>query len=97
MSANNTNAYASGTANDGSAGAAGAQTLGEKVKGGWNVFHGAGEGIRGNVNSFVDNIGEQIAGRDSTAKPSSASGERPSAVAANGADEIQSGMNSLKK
>ncbi|GFZ42336.1 hypothetical protein JCM24511_00051 [Saitozyma sp. JCM 24511] len=40
-----------------------ANSLGEKVKGGWNAFHGAGEAIRGNVNEFVDNVGEQIAGR----------------------------------
>ncbi|OCF36256.1 hypothetical protein I316_02130 [Kwoniella heveanensis BCC8398] len=92
----NTNAYAAGTTADGSAGASGAQTLGDKVKGGWN---GAGEAIRGNANSFLDNVGEQIAGRDPASQPQSLSnnGERPAGVAAQGADEIQSGMNNLKK
>ncbi|WVF66058.1 hypothetical protein IAT40_000796 [Kwoniella sp. CBS 6097] len=92
----NTNAYAAGTTADGSAGATGAQSVGDKVKGGWN---GAGEAIRGNANSFLDNVGEQIAGRDPASQPQSLSnnGERPAGVAAKGADEIQSGMNNLKK
>ncbi|KAK8861771.1 hypothetical protein IAR55_002594 [Kwoniella newhampshirensis] len=56
----------------------------------------------GNINSFVDNVGEQIAGRgDSTTGTAPASrtegGERPSAVAAKGADEIQQGMNQIKR
>ncbi|WWD16305.1 hypothetical protein CI109_100731 [Kwoniella shandongensis] len=94
-STNNGNTYAA----DGTAGGAAAQGLGDKIKGGWN---GTGEGIRGNVNSFIDNVGEQIAGRgDSTTHTTPASrtegGERPSHVAARGADEIQQGMAELKK
>ncbi|WVN85729.1 uncharacterized protein L203_100880 [Cryptococcus depauperatus CBS 7841] len=108
--ASNMNAHTTGTAGtdpkshsfvpgsnaDGSAGANTAQGLGDKVKGGWN---GTGEGIRGNFNAFVDNIGEQIAGRDpaQTAQQPSAGGERPSGVAARGADEIRMGMDHLKK
>ncbi|WVW81996.1 hypothetical protein I302_104001 [Kwoniella bestiolae CBS 10118] len=106
----NTNAYAAGTAPasdthhpvvpgtkaDGSAGANAGQSLGDKVKGGWN---GAGEAIRGNANSFMDNIGEQVAGRDPAARPEShsAGGQRPAGVAASGADEIQRGVAELKK
>ncbi|WWC66730.1 uncharacterized protein I206_100635 [Kwoniella pini CBS 10737] len=103
MSSSNTNAYAagteptvSGTKADGSAGANAAQGLGDKVKGGWN---GAGEAIRGNANSFIDNLGEQVAGRDPSQQPQShsAGGERPAGVAAKGADEIQQGVAGLKK
>ncbi|WWD09150.1 hypothetical protein V865_007272 [Kwoniella europaea PYCC6329] len=104
----NTNAYAAGTAPDtrhpvvpgtqadGSAGANAGQSLGDKVKGGWN---GAGEAIRGNANSFMDNVGEQIAGRDPATRPEShsAGGQRPAGVAATGADEIQRGVAELKK
>ncbi|WWC85985.1 uncharacterized protein L201_000856 [Kwoniella dendrophila CBS 6074] len=103
----NSQAYAAGTTDakhtvvpgtqaDGSAGANAGQSLGDKVKGGWN---GAGEAIRGNANSFMDNIGEQVAGRDPASQPQtrSAGGERPAGVAASGADEIQQGMANLKK
>ncbi|WRT63880.1 uncharacterized protein IL334_000806 [Kwoniella shivajii] len=85
-----------GTQADGSAGANAGQTLGDKVKGGWN---GAGEAIRGNANSFIDNVGEQVAGRDPASQPQTrtAGGERPAGVAANGADEIQKGVADLKK
>ncbi|WWC58310.1 uncharacterized protein I303_100850 [Kwoniella dejecticola CBS 10117] len=103
----NTNAYAAGTEKttvpgtqaDGSAGANAAQGLGDKVKGGWNVFHGAGEAIRGNANSFIDNLGEQVAGRDPAQQPQtrSAGGERPAGVAAKGADEIQQGVAEFRK
>ena len=61
---------------------------------------GAGEGIRGNVNAFVDNLGEQVAGRgDTVEKPPTATGggERPAHVAARGADEMQRGMAGLRK
>ncbi|WVQ79137.1 hypothetical protein IAT38_001232 [Cryptococcus sp. DSM 104549] len=91
--------YAPGTNADGSAGANAGQALGDKVKGSWNVFHGTGEGIRGNVNSFLDNVGEQIAGRDpaTTAQQPNAGGERPAAVAATGADEFKKGVEELKR
>jgi len=73
--------------------------VGDKIKGGWNVFHGTGEGIRGNVNSFLDNVGEQIAGRgQGDAKPPTRSEEqRPAHVAANGADEMRAGMAQFQK
>ncbi|OWT36282.1 hypothetical protein J008_05743 [Cryptococcus neoformans] len=112
MSASNTNAYSAGTSGvdekghtyvagskaDGSAGANAAQTAGDKIKGGWNVFHGTGEGIRGNINSFVDNIGEQIAGRDPAAasQRSTAGGEKPAEVTSKGADEFRTGVQQLK-
>lgn len=72
--------------------------LGDKVKGGWNVFHGTGEGIRGNINSFVDNVGEQIAGRgQGDAKPPTRTEEeRPAQVAAKGADELRAGLNQFE-
>ena len=42
---------------------------------------GAGEGIRGNINAFVDNVGEGIAGRDTsnTATQPAATGTRAGA------------------
>ena len=42
---------------------------------------GAGEGIRGNINAFVDNVGEGIAGRDTsnTATQPAATGARAGA------------------
>ncbi|KAK1927791.1 hypothetical protein DB88DRAFT_507864 [Papiliotrema laurentii] len=85
--------------NDGSQGARAAEGLGEKVKGGLGVVHGAGEGIRGNVNSFLDNVGEQIAGRgQGDVKPATRTEqERPAQVAARGADEFQAGMDRLRK
>lgn len=62
---------------------------------------GAGEGIRGNINSLVDNVGEQNEGRGGTGavKPATATqgGERPAHVAARGADEIKQGMAELQK
>lgn len=62
-------------------------------------MHGAGEGIRGNVNSFLDNVGEQIAGRgQGDVKPATRTEqERPAQVAARGADEFQAGMDRLRK
>lgn len=74
--------------------------LGEKVKGGFQAIHGLGEGIRGNINSFVDGAGEQIAGRgDSAAHPTTRTenGQTPNQVAANGADEFKQGLNAMKK
>jgi len=69
--------------------------LGDKVKGGWNVLHGTGEGIRGNVNSFLDNVGEQMAGRGQgdVKPPTRTEEQRPAQVAANGADELRAGVN----
>ena len=59
------------------------------------MFHGAGEGIRGNINSFVDNVGEQIAGRGQgdVKPPTRTEEQRPAQVAANGADELRAGLN----
>ena len=83
--------------------------VGEKIQAGWKAFHGAGEGIRGNVNVMLDNVGEQLAGRGNAntnanthvggAKPATMSdgGQRPEAVAAKGADEFKEGMDGLKK
>ncbi|ORX35352.1 hypothetical protein BD324DRAFT_652487 [Kockovaella imperatae] len=81
-----------------SGGSVAAQNIGDKVGGALHVAHGAGEGIRGNINAFMDNVGEQIAGRggEGCAKAESRS-QDPKAVAANGADELQAGMNDLKK
>ncbi|KAK4686744.1 hypothetical protein P7C73_g3379, partial [Tremellales sp. Uapishka_1] len=107
--AHGTSAYAAGTEP-----AAGAETthttgttadgtvagdnVGQKIKSGWNVFHGAGESIRGNINSFVDNVGEEIAGRGgSAARPATASdgGARPEGVAASGNQEVKQGLSGL--
>ncbi|KAL7420082.1 hypothetical protein Q5752_005047 [Cryptotrichosporon argae] len=78
-----------------------ANSVGDKVKGAWNVVHGAGEGIRGNANALFDDVGEQVAGRGSTdaAQPAQRTegGERPAHVAARGADEIQAGMDKIHR
>ena len=59
------------------------------------------EGIRGNINSFIDNVGEQVAGRggNDAARPATATegGTRPAHVAASGANEIEQGMAELRK
>jgi len=72
--------------------------VGNTVKSVFNVAHGAGEGVRGNINSFFDNVGEQIAGRgQNDVKPAPRSGEQPAQVAAKGADEFKAGMEGLQK
>ena len=73
--------------------------VGDKLKGAFGVVHGAGEGIRGNINSFLDNAGEQIAGRgQGDVKPATRTEEqRPAQVAANGSDEFKAGMEALRK
>ncbi|WVQ74567.1 hypothetical protein IAR50_004168 [Cryptococcus sp. DSM 104548] len=93
----NTN-YTTGTV-DNSAGSQAASGLGDKIKGSWNVFHGTGEGIRGNVNSFLDNAGEQIQGNNTAAATQQPShkGERPAGVASKGADEIQKGVEQIRR
>jgi hypothetical protein len=65
---------------------------------------GAGESLRGNINSFVDNVGEQIAGRGDTAhgtsqKPATVTegGQRPAETAQQGAGEVNQGLAELRK
>lgn len=63
--------------------------------------HGAGEGIRGNINGFLDNVGEQIAGRGGQSDVGRANeprtGEDNAKVAASGADEMKAGVDKLKE
>ncbi|ORY24455.1 hypothetical protein BCR39DRAFT_546676 [Naematelia encephala] len=74
--------------------------IGEKVKAGWNLFHGAGEELRGTVNNTADQLGDAIAGRGGTgATPATRTGggEHPAQVAASGEDEMRAGLAGLKK
>jgi hypothetical protein len=53
------------------------------------VVHGAGEEIRGNINSALDGLGDSIAGRPATAS-------RGDDVAAAGAAEAEAGRQGLE-
>jgi hypothetical protein len=54
------------------------------------MFHGAGEEIRGNINSALDGLGDEIAGRPTA----TSSGD---GVAARGATEIEAGREGLER
>lgn len=70
----------------------------------FNTAHGAGETIRGNINSFLDQGGEALAGgsnQEQAARQSSTTGGSGQttadhdSVAQNGLQEIKSGLNQL--
>jgi len=70
------------------------------IKGAWNVFHGAGEALRGNINSVLDGVGENIAGRGGKQEqthPIPRSGETSSDVAARGQNEFSRGLDTFNK
>ncbi|GAA5992150.1 hypothetical protein JCM10908_001790 [Rhodotorula pacifica] len=54
------------TSTSGNAGA----DLGNRAGGVFNALHGAGEAIRGNINSFLDQGGDAVAGREHGSVPS---------------------------
>lgn len=72
---------------------------------------GAGEAIRGNINDGLDQVGEQVAGRGNQpaaghsqigvthTQPATRSegGKKPEQVAANGANEMESGLRQLRQ
>ncbi|GAA5973594.1 hypothetical protein JCM8115_000429 [Rhodotorula mucilaginosa] len=83
MSTTNTNA----TSTSSGAGA----DLGNRAGGVFNALHGAGEAIRGNINSFLDQGGDAVAGREHGTVPSR------DAPPAGHETTAQSGVSELKK
>lgn len=64
--------------------------LGHTLKDGFKVMHGAGEEIRGNINSALDGLGDSIAGRKTVPNTE---GDR---VAQRGAAEAEAGRLGLE-
>ncbi|CDZ98208.1 hypothetical protein [Phaffia rhodozyma] len=85
-----------------------ANSISNAVKSGWNVFHGAGEVIRGSINSAADGLGDGIAGRSSTTTTTTTTTtgatnadagletQSKSNTFASGKEEINRGLNAFK-
>ncbi|GAA5869314.1 hypothetical protein JCM3774_004204 [Rhodotorula dairenensis] len=89
MSAANTNA----TSTSGGAGA----DLGNRAGGVFNALHGAGEALRGNINSFLDQGGDAVAGREHGTVPSRET--RPAGhetTAQSGLSELNKGISEMQ-
>ncbi|KAF8341517.1 uncharacterized protein EI90DRAFT_3034185 [Cantharellus anzutake] len=71
--------------------------LGDTLRGAWNVFHGTGEVVRGNINKLVDDTGDVISQRKSKdEKPASRSGQTGESIVARGASEFSKGLEQLR-
>lgn len=63
------------------------------------VIKGAGDALRGEINSFIDNVGEGIAGRSKDERPPTVTdgGRRPEEVAKEGEARLEKGLNGLDR
>lgn len=64
-----------------------------------SVVKGAGDVIRGEVNSFADGVGEGIAGRNANERPPTKTdgGRAPETVAQKGKLEMDAGLNGIQR
>ncbi|CDR35723.1 RHTO0S01e05710g1_1 [Rhodotorula toruloides] len=69
---------------------------GEKSRGAFGAIHGAGEAIRGTINSALDGVGDGIAGRPQGTVESRESARGEESVAQKGINEFNQGVASLK-
>lgn len=67
------------------------QAVGDTLKDGFHVVHGAGDELRGDINSALDGFGDSIAGRDAAAN------NRDDRVAQRGAAEAEAGRQGLEQ
>ncbi|BGP27108.1 hypothetical protein Rt10032_c12g4865 [Rhodotorula toruloides] len=68
----------------------------ERISGAFGAVHGAGEAIRGTINSALDGIGDGIAGRPQGTVESRESARGEESVAQKGINEFNQGTASLK-
>ncbi|SCV74462.1 BQ2448_8101 [Microbotryum intermedium] len=74
------------------------ETAGEKTKGLMGTIHGAGEAIRGTINSALDGAGDAVAGRESGSVTASNDGVKDGDnVARKGVEELKEGYAKLTK
>ncbi|GAA6040865.1 hypothetical protein JCM8097_007755 [Rhodosporidiobolus ruineniae] len=72
------------------------ETLGSRTRGFFSAIHGAGEGIRGTINSALDGLGDGVAGRPSGTIESRSSANTEETVADKGKKEFQAGVEAMK-
>ncbi|EJD35597.1 hypothetical protein AURDEDRAFT_175323 [Auricularia subglabra TFB-10046 SS5] len=68
--------------------------IGDRIRGTFDVVHGAGEVLRGNVQNALDSFGDSITARDKNSVPSRTQGGNPE-VAAKGVQEYQNGLDKV--
>ncbi|GAA6046639.1 hypothetical protein JCM3770_003091 [Rhodotorula araucariae] len=71
-------------------------SVGTRVRGVFEAIHGAGEAIRGNVNSALDGLGDGIANRPQGTVESRQSAASEESVAQKGVRELNEGINAVK-
>ncbi|BGP42897.1 hypothetical protein JCM10449v2_006911 [Rhodotorula kratochvilovae] len=69
---------------------------GQRGRGVFEAIHGAGEAIRGNVNSALDGLGDGIANRPQGTVESRQSAASEESVAQKGVREFTEGVNAVK-
>ncbi|BGP57680.1 hypothetical protein JCM8202_005462 [Rhodotorula sphaerocarpa] len=85
------------SANHSTSGGGAGKDAGKRTGGAFNAMHGAGEAIRGNINDFLDQGGDAVAGREHGSVSSrEAGGENHGATAAKGAGEYNKGVAEMK-
>ncbi|POY75850.1 hypothetical protein BMF94_0932 [Rhodotorula taiwanensis] len=71
--------------------------LGNRAGGVFNAMHGAGEAIRGNINSFLDQGGDALAGREHGSVPSRETGTAGhESTAQKGINELSKGISQIQ-
>ncbi|BGP34798.1 hypothetical protein JCM10296v2_006621 [Rhodotorula toruloides] len=71
-------------------------SIAERISGAFGAIHGAGEAIRGTINSALDGVGDGIAGRPQGTVESRESARGEESVAQKGINEFNQGVASLK-
>ncbi|KAK4329849.1 hypothetical protein RTBOTA2_005833 [Rhodotorula toruloides] len=71
-------------------------SIAERISGAFGAVHGAGEAIRGTINSALDGVGDGIAGRPQGTVESRESARGEESVAQKGINEFNQGVASLK-
>ncbi|KAK0563490.1 hypothetical protein OC844_002201 [Tilletia horrida] len=75
-------------------------SIGDAIKGAFNTVGGAGESLRGTINSALDGAGEAVSGRmnsGNTTGGSSLSSENPDSVAKQGEAQFKEGVAQLRQ
>lgn len=70
--------------------------VGEGAKGFFGAIHGAGEAIRGTINSTIDGLGDGVVGRNHGDVTSVSNSGTSDNVARSGIDEVRESLAKLK-